>query len=255
MKMKLEQDAVMQKITRDTLMRENERLRGDLLTVSRRICHDLRTSLGGILTTSEVLKEILAEDGVANEPLMATIFNSAEDMTKLIERVSFVLKATANPIANQPLKMGDVVFRILQCWEGKILKTNATVSEPASWPEVYGVFSWLEVVWGNFLANALNYGKGRIELGWEREGKGLCFWIFDNGNGVSPEKCDKLFHSFDLLHEPKANHGLGLSITQRLVELQGGYCGYEPRAGGGSCFYFILPAEKVGKAGTPAPEC
>ena len=99
--MELEQEATMQKFTQETLMRENERLRGDLLTVARRICHDLRTPLGGILTTSEVLKEVLMEKSAASESLMATIFDSAEDMTKLIERVSFILKATANPIANQ----------------------------------------------------------------------------------------------------------------------------------------------------------
>ena len=255
MKVGLEQDAAMQKFAWETLRRENERLRGDLLTVARRICHDLRTPLGGILTTSEVLKEVLMENGVASEPLMATIFDSAEDMTKLIERVSFVLKATANPIASQHVKMSDVVFRVLQCWEGKILKTNVIVSEPASWPEVNGVFSWLEVVWGNLLGNALNYGNGRIELGWEQEREGLCFWMCDNGNGVPPEKREKLFQSFDSLHESNARRGLGLSITQRLVELQGGCCGYEPRTEGGSCFYFILPAKNIEKDGKPASEC
>jgi K+-sensing histidine kinase KdpD len=255
MKGEPEQEVTMQKFTRETLMRENERLRGDLLTVARRICHDLRTPLGGILTTSEVFKEVLIEKGVASEPLMTTIVDSAEDMTKLIERVSFILKATANPIANQHVEMGDVVFRVLQCWEGKILKANATVSEPASWPDVNGVSSWLEVIWGNLLANALSYGNGRIELGWEKDGEGFRLWICDNGKGVPPEKYDKLFQSFDSLHEPNARRGLGLSITQRLVELQGGRCGYEPRMEGGSCFYFILPAENIEKMEKPAPEC
>jgi K+-sensing histidine kinase KdpD len=245
MKAELEHDAAMQQITLETLIRENERLRGDLLTVARRICHDLRTPLGGILTTSEILKEVLVENGVASEVLMATIFDSAEDMTRLIDRVSFVLKASANPIANQHVKMSEVVFRVLQCWEGKILKTKVTISEPASWPEVNGVFSWLEVVWGNLLANALSYGKDRIELGWEKERGEFRLWISDNGNGVPTGKCDKLFQSFDSLHEPNAKHGLGLSITQRLVELQGGRCGYEPRVGGGACFYFTLRAENT----------
>ena len=45
------------------------------------------------------------------------------------------------------------------------------------------------------------------------------------------------------LHEPDAAHGLGLSIVQRLMELQGGHCGYEPRLEGGSRFYFTLPVQ------------
>jgi two-component system, OmpR family, sensor histidine kinase KdpD len=158
--------------------------------------------------------------------------------------VSFVLKASANPSAKERVQMGEVVFRALQNWESKILKKNTTVSEPASWPEANGVFSWLEIIWGNLLANALRYGKDQIELGWHEEKGEFRFWVCDNGGGIPTEKCDKLFQPFDSLHEPDAAHGLGLSIVQRLVKLKGGNCGYEPRLEGGLCFYFTLPAAK-----------
>ena len=225
--------------TREELLRENARLRGDLLTVARRISHDLRTLLGGILTTSEVLKETLADNNQSSAPLVAPIFHSAEGLAKLIERVSFVLKASVNPVAKEPVKMGDVVFRALQSLESKILKKNIIVAEPASWPEVSGVAVWLEVVWWNLLANAVQHGKSRIEIGWSREKGGWRFWICDDGGGVPAEKLDKLFQPFDSLHGPDSTQGLGLSIVQRLVELQGGVCGYEPAD---RRFYFTLPA-------------
>ena len=227
----------------EKLSRENARLRGDLLTVARRISHDLRTPLGGIVVASEMLKEILAENKPSRASLTAPIFNSAEEIKKLIERVSFILKASVNPISKEPVKMGDVVFRVLQLLEGKILKKNAVVSEPSSWPEVNGIFPWLEVVWWNLLANALQFGKDRIELGWQKKNGELRFWICDNGAGVPMEKRGKLFQPFHTLHEPDSAHGLGLSIVQRLMELQGGRCGYEPRLEGGSRFYFTLPIQ------------
>jgi signal transduction histidine kinase len=224
----------------DQLSRENVRLRGDLLTVARRINHDLRTPLGGIVAASEMLKEILAENKPSRAPLLAPILDSTEDIKKLIERVSFILKASASPVSKEPLKMDEVVFRVLQRLESKILKKNAVVSEPASWPEVDGVFTWLEVVWLNLLANAVQFGKDRIELGWQKEKNELRFWICDNGAGVPMERRDKLFQPFHTLHEPDSAHGLGLSIVQRLMELQGGRCGYEPRSEGASRFYFTL---------------
>jgi signal transduction histidine kinase len=190
-----------------------------------------------------MLKEILAENKPPRASLVAPIFDSTEDIKKLIERVSFVLKASASPVSKEPVKMDEVVFRVLQRLESKILKQNAIVSEPASWPEVNGIFPWLEVVWWNLLANALQFGKDRIELGWQKENGELRFWICDNGAGVPMEKRDKLFQPFHSLHEPDAAHGLGLSIVQRLMELQGGRCGYEPRLEGGSRFYFILPIQ------------
>jgi K+-sensing histidine kinase KdpD len=226
----------------DLLSLENERLRGDLLTVARRISHDLRTPLGGIIAASEMLKEILAENKPSRTSLVAPIFDSTEELKKIIERVSFILRASASPIPKERMKMGEVVFRVLQRMEGKILKKNAVVSEPSSWPEVNGVFSWLEVVWWNLLANALQFGKDRIELGWQKENGELRFWICDNGAGVPMERRDKLFQPFHTLHEPDSAHGLGLSIVQRLVELQGGSCGYEPHTEDGFCFYFTLPS-------------
>ncbi len=229
--------------TRDEILRENARLRGDLLTVAHRISHDLRTPLGGIITTSEILKENLMEDSPSSVALMAPVFDSAEDMAKLIERVSFILKASANPLAKERLKMGEVVFRTLQRLESKILKKSTTISEPSAWPEVAGVFSWLEIVWGNLLANALQYGKDRIELGWQEENGVFRFWVCDNGGGVAPEKRAILFQPFHALHEINAAGGLGLSIVQRLVELQGGNCGHESLPAGGSLFFFTLPAE------------
>jgi K+-sensing histidine kinase KdpD len=229
------------KIAHDQLSLENARLRGDLLTVARRISHDLRTPLGGIIATSEVLKEILAENNPSRASLVSPIFDSTEDIKKLIERVSFMLKASASPVAKETVNMGEVVFRVSQRLEGKVLKKNAVVAEPAEWPQVNGVFSWLEVVWWNLLANAVQFGGDRIELGWQKEKSESRFWVRDNGVGVPMEKRGKLFQTFQSLHEPDAKHGLGLSIVQRLIELQGGHCGYEPRLEGGSCFYFGLP--------------
>jgi signal transduction histidine kinase len=109
---------------------------------------------------------------------------------------------------------------------------------------VKGVFSWLEIIWGNFLANALQHGKDRIELGWQEENGEFLFWVYDNGNGVASEKCAALFQPFDALHEPGAAGGLGLAIVQRLVKLQGGNCGYEHLFTGGSRFFFTLPTDK-----------
>lgn len=75
-----------------------------------------------------------------------------------------------------------------------------------------GVAAWLEVMWWNLLANALQHGGNRIELGWEEGGKEFYFWICDQGGGVPMEKRGKLFQPFHFLHEPDAAHGLGLGI-------------------------------------------
>jgi signal transduction histidine kinase len=120
------------------------------------------------------------------------------------------------------------------------------VSQPASWPEVAGVAPWLQVIWWNLLDNALKHGgpSAEIRLAWSRAPDGYRFSVVDRGAGIAPALQAGLFQPFDQLHALRTP-GLGLSIVQRLVALQGGRCGYERLADGTSAFFFILPAGPV----------
>ena len=231
-------------VAQHQLVRENARLHGDLRTVAYRITHDLRTPLSGISSAGEALKEIVIEHEPASDGLTKSLFDSVEDLGRLIDRVSQVTRASLNPVSKIAVPMGEVVWAVLQRQERQILRKRAEVLQPGNWPEVKGVAAWLEAVWGNLLRNALQHANepARIELGWNQANEGFRFWVADNGNGISSENLPALFQPFHLLHHTNARKGLGLSIVQRLVELQGGDCSYEPGSGGGSRFCFTLPA-------------
>ena len=141
--------------------------------------------------------------------------------------------------------MSQVVWAARQTVERLLMKKGAQLVEAENWPQVQGVASWLEVVWGNLLMNAVAHGGAspRVETGWTDLGSEHQFWVRDNGGGVPEEKRPLLFQPFHRLHQRSSSHGLGLSIVQRLVALQGGHCGYEPAPGGGGSFFFTLPSE------------
>ena len=228
------------------LEQENARLRGDLLTVAIRISHDLRTPLGGIISAGEVFKEIHADSGSSS--LADSLLRSSEEIAGLIKRTSSVLRASACPCEKEPVMMGQVVSAVLSQLERRSLAMNATITQPELWPKVSGVPAWLEIIWWNLLANALQYAgpAPKIKFGWDSEGEYVRFWISDNGDGVPEGGRATLFQSFESLHKTNSAHGLGLSIVRRLVELQGGGCGYEPRSEG-AFFYFTLPWDKAVK--------
>lgn len=232
-------------VAKHQLARQNARLVGDLRTVAYRVSHDLRTPLGGITSTCEVMKDFLAGYSPTDASLTAPILSSTDEISKLIERISFVLKASINSKVKENVTMSEPVSATLQRLERRIIKKNAAVAQPDSWPEVSGVERLLETIWWNLLTNALQHGgkTPRIELGWNEDAGGFRFWIHDNGSGVSPADQVRLFQPFHTLHETNSTRGWGLSITQRLVELQGGHCGYESPAEGGALFFFTLPAK------------
>jgi signal transduction histidine kinase len=228
------------------LRHENARLHGDLSTIGRRISHDLRTPLTAIYTACEAINEIA--DGDSDHAVFTqSISTSTNELAQLIERVSSLVKASADPVTMENVAMGEVVFNTLQRLESSILRKGALVTQPPTWPRLTGVASWLEIVWFNLIANALQHTPSapRIELGWSEAAGQFRFWVNDHGPGVPAGKIEKLFQPFHELHRLNAPRGLGLSVVQRLVELQGGVCGYEPRPTGGAHFFFTLPAAQT----------
>jgi signal transduction histidine kinase len=219
--------------------RDNAALRGNLLTMARRVSHDLRTPLGGVIATVDMLAEITPGGPAAVKPL----FSSVDEITAIISRTSFLLKAIAQPAAAVPVNMAGSVREAQLRLERQITRRQATIRTAASWPVVSAVESWLEVIWWNLLQNSLKHAGDQpvIELSWESIEGGHRFWIRDNGPGVPAAAQERLFQSFHTLHDPNGPRGFGLAIVRGLVELMGGTCGREPQPPtGGAGFYFTL---------------
>ena len=71
----------------------------------------------------------------------------------------------------------------------------------------------------------------------------------DTGIGISEDKINQLFVAFQQLDISATKKfqgtGLGLALTRRIVEAQGGHVGVESTPGKGSTFYVILPCVAV----------
>ena len=226
---------------------ENAKLRGDLSTIGRRISHDLRAPLSGIYSAVDAINESASGSAADRAIFTQAISSSTDELVQLIDRVSFLLKVSAESHEKETTLMGEIVFGTLQRLEKTTLKKGAVITQPANWPVVNGHAANLEVIWTNLISNALRHGgeKPKIDLGWSELDDEYRFWVEDQGPGVREDKVNRLFQPFNLLHKLNATRGIGLALVRRLVDLEGGKCGYEPRAGGGARFYFTLPAGKI----------
>jgi signal transduction histidine kinase len=103
-----------------------------------------------------------------------------------------------------------------------------------------------EQVLVNLVGNAVRYtNQGAITIrAWVEDSK-LWIAVIDTGMGIAPEDLPHIFERFWRADKSRDRHsggtGIGLTISRRLVELQGGYMEVESEVGKGSTFRFCLP--------------
>jgi signal transduction histidine kinase len=103
-------------------------------------------------------------------------------------------------------------------------------------------------VFSNLIANAIKYRHPDrapvISVSSSREGDYYHLKVRDNGIGIAPEHYELVFQLFKRLHSGHEypGTGIGLTITQRVVERHGGKIWVESVLGVGTVFHFTLPA-------------
>jgi signal transduction histidine kinase len=119
---------------------------------------------------------------------------------------------------------------------------------PDGLPNVLADRARLIQILTNLLSNANKYTPegGDLKVTAQIEIDSIRVSVQDNGIGLSESDQSKLFLQFFRSDEPavreEAGWGLGLYVTQRLVELLGGEIGVESEIGKGSTFWFSIPS-------------
>nr|HID58186.1 sensor histidine kinase [Desulfobacterales bacterium] len=91
----------------------------------------------------------------------------------------------------------------------------------------------------NLLLNALQASTGEVEMRLEGSGVAAFVAVCDRGPGVPEELREKIFEPFFTTRA--GGTGLGLYEARLLIKKLGGDVWYEPREGGGSCFWCRFP--------------
>jgi two-component system cell cycle sensor histidine kinase/response regulator CckA len=80
-------------------------------------------------------------------------------------------------------------------------------------------------------------------------GRYVAITVRDQGEGIAPDKIDKVFEPFFTTKKQGEGTGLGLSTAYGIVKQTGGFIFVDSTPGEGSCFEVLLPAHET-EAGT-----
>ncbi len=101
-------------------------------------------------------------------------------------------------------------------------------------------------------AQAMPEGKmGTIDIRTSRNGDQVCIEVEDNGPGIPAETMKKIFDPFFTTKDPGTGTGLGLSVSQNIVQQHGGTLGVESTVGVGTTFKICLPIQHPEAQGQP----
>jgi protein-histidine pros-kinase len=231
-------------------LREANRLKSEFLA---NMSHELRTPLNGIIGFSQFLAD--EKPGKLNDKqkeYLTDVLTSAKHLLHLINDVLDLSKVEAGKMTLFPEEIslskavGEVLTTILPLAEKKSIILHADIS--ASLGLVFLDPQKLRQVFYNLLSNAVKFTNdgGRIEiLAAPLAEDRFNVQVRDNGIGIREEDFSRLFREFEQLDSGAARRfggtGLGLALTKKIVEFQGGTISVESKPGKGSTFTIELP--------------
>ncbi|MCU7497457.1 MAG: PAS domain S-box protein [Ignavibacteria bacterium] len=225
----------------------------ELEAFSYSVSHDLKAPLRAIDGFSQILLDDFGpEFNPEAKRFLNIISKNAGQMEQLIEDLLAFSKIYNREKNEVLINMNSLVASITE----QFIKDNSgrkilfTIREL---PESTGDRPMLQQVWINLVSNAVKFTKDRdealIEIGGEKRGNEVVYYIKDNGTGFNMEYAYKLFGVFQRLHPSSEfeGTGVGLAIVQRILRRHEGNIWAEAEAGKGATFYFSLPIRKSGQ--------
>ena len=232
-------DISKRKEAEEKLEATNRELDAFVYTVS----HDLRTPLTPIIGYSEFLRENyrkqLDDRGL---DILAEIEKQARRMLALMEDLLNLARVGRIGRSAEPIDALEVLNDALVDL-GSLIASSGHSIKKEELPATDVPKSLLYQVFDNLIGNALRYAGpmgGPIEVGGERQGRRVRYFVRDHGRGIPLEERERIFEAFFRGGSEKKSMGtgIGLATVQKIARLYGGEAWLEETPGGGCTFWF-----------------
>ena len=217
--------------------------------------HELRTPLNAIIGFGQ----LLGSDGGEARPerrreFVEHIVGAGKHLLTLINEILNLARIEAGHVelSLEPVLLDDVLAECRQMIEPMAVQRGITLDFQDSCHLVARADRMrLKQVLLNLVSNAIKYnrpsGSVRVSCTAGEPGE-VRLAVQDTGRGLAPKQVASLFQPFNRLGQevgPEQGTGIGLVVTQRLVELMDGRIGVESTPGEGSIFWVSLKASEM----------
>ncbi len=238
---------IVQWILRDISERlELDELRADLTSM---VFHDLRSPLGNILSSLEVMQTSISEEDDTLQSVLSIAQRSGRRASRLVESLldldrleagQAVLEKTRAAIGVLVTEAVEEVHPTAEA-KGHVMKFDLA----SNIPDVEMDMDMIRRVLINLLENAVKHtrGGGQVTVAVREKDDYIVVSVKDSGRGIPPRDQQRIFEKFSRIgHESRLKgRGIGLAFCRLAIEAHGGRIWVESEEREGSTFLFTLP--------------
>jgi PAS domain S-box-containing protein len=216
-----------------------------------RMSHELRTPLNAVLGFAQLLELDTLSPSQAEAvgyilsggTHLLTMINDILDITSVSAQG---LDALAEPFDVEAL-VRDAVGLMLPVAAAQQIELGLGIRSVHDREWIHADRRRVKQVLLNLLSNAVKYNRpnGRVDVSVGRpDDTHVAIAVSDTGIGIDPDGLSRLFQPFERLGRESSDvggTGLGLALSQRLVEAMGGRLDVESVTGLGSTFTVVMP--------------
>ena len=211
--------------------------------------HDLREPLRMITSFLQLLQRRYATDldKDANDFINFAV-EGAKRMDMMINDILEYSRIGSTEKEFKSLHTEKIIKQVLHNLKTLIEDNNAIVTyDPL--PLIYANEYQMVQLFQNIIGNGIKYhgeNKPKIHISVEKEDEEYIFSVKDNGIGIDQQHLERIFTIFQRLHtrEEYAGTGIGLAITQRIIQQHSGKIWAESELGKGTTFFFTIPIKQ-----------
>jgi signal transduction histidine kinase len=213
--------------------------------------HEIRTPMTTVMGFSEMLVQgRLGELSDEQQEIVGHIHTSSQHLDRLLSEVLDLARVEEGRMqfAPQDVRPHLLVEEVVQGMGG--LARDREIALAADAPDV-GVHRLdphrFKQVLYNLIANAVKFTEagGEVTVRLRRDAaQELALDVIDTGIGIPAEDLDRIFLPFEQGARRNGGAGLGLAISRRIVDAQGGRISVRSQPGQGSTFRVELPPDR-----------
>lgn len=228
-------------------MLELKRCNSDFEQFAYVVSHDLQEPLRMVASYTDLLAQrYKGQFDERAEKYVAFASDGAKRLQRLLEALLAFSRVGTRGRLPEPTDLTAVAKGAARKLALAMTRAGAHVEIDAL-PEVMADAAQIGQVFENLLDNAIKFRGSHaphIRIDAEVSGEERIIRVRDNGIGIDAKIPDRVFMLFQRLHDREAYDGIGVGLTlcRKIIERHGGRIWYESQPGGGSTFFFTLPA-------------